>query len=225
MTLEELVDEFYRVCYKYPDRLTVVHTPQTPEDMIVDNSPHSSEWVRWKLLERSKVIVPEFVEFEKEIGCKLPESFKLWHSRNFTLSGDVGFVRLPAIPSNNPFQPLRDKLIGGWIPKEVEDQGFLPFGSDGWWDAGSLCFKTSANIENADYPIYLWDHGWVGTDREFRIVFSNFRKLLECCVHYAGGKLPDYDPRPKGTKGFATIDPEGAGKFLAAEDNLKGKHL
>jgi hypothetical protein len=213
MSLDELIEEFYRVCYGNRANLRTVETPTTPQEMLVDDDSHASDWVRWKLIERSKVIVAEFAKFENEISYKLPESFKLWHSRYFTLDGDIGFVRLPAIPSNDPFKPLRKLMFEGWIPKQIADQGFLAFGSDGN-DRGSLCFKTSAVVENADYPIYLWDHGWVGTNRELRLMFSSFRKLLECSVHHAGGKLIEHGTLPEGVKGFSFIDPEGAGTFF-----------
>jgi hypothetical protein len=206
--LDTLIEEFYRACYP-KDRLKSVH-PSPPKEMMVDENDQR-EWFEWKLVKRSEGIDPQFTAFENEIGCILPESFKQWHSRYYTLDGDLGFIRLPAIPSNDPFGPVRHEMFEMYLPERYREQGFLPFGSDGAWDAGPLCFHTGINDDAADWPIYLWDHD--NAKQDPILCFSNFRKLLECSIHDWGGHLLDYGSLAIGSQGFTVIDPEGAGRF------------
>lgn len=214
MTLDELIEEFYRVRYRN-HKLFQVYTPDTPSEMIVGPSPDTKDWIEWRLLERSKHIDTDFDAFEEEIGIQLPSSFKRWHSRYYTLDGDVSLVRLPSIPLNVPFGPLRSAMSGAmYFPENFRKMGYLQFGDDGN-DVGPICFHTGAPCENHDYPIYVWDHEGDDEDVSFlSLMFTSFRKLLECVVHHHGGTLPDYEELPEGYAGFKIIDPEGAGRYF-----------
>ena len=131
MPLNDLIELIYRVRYGNPDRLYQVRTNFTPEDMIVKYDPKSAGRIQWRLIRRSDGIDPGFSDFEREIGCALPESFKLWHSRYYTLNGDIGFVRFRSIPSNDPFGPLRKEMTGKglYLPDTIVERGFVGFAS------------------------------------------------------------------------------------------------
>lgn len=214
MSLDELIDEFYRVRYKRQMPLYMVLTADTPTEMIIGRSPDTTDWIEWKLLERSNDIDPAFTVFEKEIGHKLPESFKRWHSRYYTLDGDISIVRLPEIPSNNPFGDLRSQMFDQYLPEALSKRGFIPFASDGN-DVGPLCFDSSMIIDDNEWPIYVWDHEGDDSDKYLKLIFSNFRKLLECCTHLYGGQLAGYGELAEGISGFSVIDPEGAGNYFS----------
>lgn len=214
MSIDEIIEAFYDECYRKSRPMYTVKTPNIPSDMIAGPGRYNDDWIEWKLLPRAAGIDPTFANFEREVGVTFPNSFKLWHSRYFTLDGDVGFVRLPEIPSNDPFGPLRFEMFEIYTPQELRDRGFVAFGGDGWWDAGSLCFNTSADVSDGEWPIYLWDHDSVGTEQELELMFTNFQKLLECCIHNCGGTLPEYGPLPEGVEGFKIIDPTGIGVYF-----------
>jgi hypothetical protein len=213
---KDLIETFYDVCHRQfaPFMLPVV--PDDPAEMLV-GTPTSSNWIEWKLLFRSTGIDPAFATFEQEMGVVFPHMFKLWHSRYFTLDGGIGGVGenavisgiyLPAIPSNDPFGPLRFEMTEMDFPEKQRARGFVPFASA--WDVGPLCFDTSADVKDADWPIYIWDHE---DEDDIHIVFSSFRKLLECCIYNCGRMPPGYTRLPPGKEGMKSIDPTGYGLY------------
>lgn len=188
--------------------------------MIVEVGKYGS-FVQWELLHRSQAIDPQFHDFEREVGVTFPDSFKRWHSRYFTLDGGIGGhgaisgIDLPAIPSNDLFGPLREQMFEIYLPEPLRRRGFVPFASA--WDTGPLCFDTTAQVPDADWPIYIWDHE---DEQDVQLVFSSFRKLLECCVHNCGGIMPDYGPLPEDVDGLKSIDPNGIGLYY---DMMEGR--
>jgi len=212
MSIGEVIDELYRVRYLNCGPLHWVHTAETPKEMIVGTTS-SADWIEWRLLERSNKVSADFVTFEAEIGYTLPHSFKLWHSRYYTLDGDMSIVRLPPIPLHSPFTPLRDEMFEQYLPETLRQKGYLPFGSDGN-DTGPICFHTALGSEDSEYAIYVWEHEGDESERYMTLMFSNFRKLLECCVHLHGGRLTNYPTLPDQYEAFAVIDPDGAGKYF-----------
>jgi hypothetical protein len=203
--ISELIEEFYRACYGHRP-MKMVWTSDTPRDMMVHpDDEDENEWFEWKLVERSQGIAPGFEDIEKECGHALPESFKQWHSRYFMLDGDLGMVRLPEIPSNDPFGRLRE-IMFGYEPASLIAQGLVPFAYDGN-DGGALCFDTRKPAENNEWSILFHDHEWNEIER-MEIVFTSFRKLLECCIHVWDGTLMDYPGIEPRYKGFAQIDPK-----------------
>jgi len=207
--LDDLIQELYRKRYGNPVAGKIVCTSDTPEEMIPETDNGLSGWVEWKLIERRGEIDPGFEALEKELKCKLPYSFKYWHSRYYQLDADMSLIRLPAVPSNNPFKDLRREMFEMYFPEKYREQGYVPFGSDGN-DTGPICFHTQAEVDDFDYPVYVLEPY---TKDSMQLQFSNFRKLLEYLVHYLRGTLTDYGDLPEGYAGFKIIDPDGAGKY------------
>lgn len=218
-SLHDLVEELYRVRYRRTTN-TTVWIPEMPTDMI-SSKKGIDGWADWKLIERSGEIDPGFKDLEEETGYSLPYSFKYWHSRYYQLDGDMGLIRLPEIPSNKPYSPLRSHIFQMYLPEEYRQRGFLPFGAADN-DMGPLCFYTQADVPNADWPIYGWNHDVMpGTYNhvptaawDLPLCFSNFRKLLECIVHFLGGHLPEFPELPPKQAGFRIIDPDAAGIYF-----------
>ena len=207
----DLVDRFYKTVYANKIMLGTVFIEFTPLDMVVSQEYRIGGWVDWKLIRRSEGIDPALTDFELEIGYSLPHLFKLWHSRYYTLYGQIGIARLPEIPSNNPLEPLR-KTYYELLPEQLYQIGLIPFGDEGMMDAGPLCFDTRQPMPDADWPIVYWDHEWANSDREISpAVFSSFGKLLECAIHYWSPGVLGWKAQQKRIRGFFHIDPHGAG--------------
>jgi hypothetical protein len=208
----DLIDQFYNTVYKARTPLKTVYAVNTPHDMIVGNEPDSEGWIEWRLIRRSETIDPALAEFEQEIGHPLPHLFKQWHSRYYTLDGDIGIARLPEIPSNDSLRPLRTTYRCFFPDERLYNMGLIPFGNEAMMDAGPLCFDTRVSISDANWPIIYWDHEWANTNREIGpAIFSSFGKLLECAIHYWAPGIQDGKMRTKRIRDFFEIDPTGAG--------------
>lgn len=207
MDENELIETLCRLRYKPPTMWTVFGD-WIPHEMLVTGQVDKEGWVEWKLLPRSVGVDPGFAKLEKEIGATFPRMFKLYYSRYYFLDGDLSMLRFPRSTPNKPFDELRDLILNSYFPERIKGIGLIPFASDGN-DAGPLCFDTRQSRNDADYPIVLWDHDWVGTHNEISpTIFSSFTKLLECCVHLWS---KDKTPYTQGIAGFVEIDPDGAG--------------
>jgi hypothetical protein len=205
----DLVERFYETVYAALAPLWTVLTPSTPSEMLISGEPDAYGWVEWKLIRRSEGIDPALVEFEQELGHRLPQLFKLWHSRYYTLDGGIAIVRLPSIPSNDPLRSLRKQ--GGFLPERLYEM-LIPFGTEGMLDAGPLCFDIRNPVPDADWPIRYWDHEWNGTEREIGpVIFSSFGKLLECAIHYWLPGALGWETQRSRISGFFDIDPDSAG--------------
>lgn len=208
--LDELIDRFYELNYPKGSLFTSMFMHRfdgVPADMIVsDPNPHGR--FEWKLVERSRGIDPSLDSFEAEIGHKLPEAFKLWNSRYYTLEGYAHILYLPTSPTHDPFREMRS-LFFDFRPEDVSQIGLIPFGEERL-GIGPLCFDTREPNPAADWPICYFEHDFPD-DAIGPVIFSSFHKLLECCVHYLSGPGTDDWSRKERIPDFFDIDPTGAG--------------
>ncbi|GAB5493721.1 MAG: hypothetical protein Phog2KO_39360 [Phototrophicaceae bacterium] len=211
--LDELIEAFYKLNYsedKNPYILNARIYSQIPEVMITSREEENYGRVRWKLTKHRDDINPDFEVLEEKIGVVLPYSFKLWHSRYFTLNGFSHLIYLPISPSNDPLYGLRQQIFNSWHPQEIRDSGLIMFGSERN-GIGPICFDVRKPVQDNDYPIVIWDHEYP-SDRVSSPIFSSFSKLLECCVYYLSGNSIDWWVRDRRISKFAEIDPLGAGQ-------------
>jgi hypothetical protein len=100
----------------------------------------------------------------------------------------------------------------------------VPFADERFADAGPVCFDTRSPVADADYPVVLWDHEFVGTAEEIRPLFSSTTAMFRCLVflveHELGNQLfwrDDTDSqelvaaKEVALKQFLDLDPQGAG--------------
>lgn len=208
--LDELIDQFYALNYPKGPITTHVQRGRVPADMVV-SGPYPNRMVEWKLVERCRGIDPGFDSFEAEIGYKLPESFKLWSSRYYTLDCHTDILSLPASPTDDPFGELRDWFFRAYRPEHLGQIGLIPFGDEAA-GAGPLCFDARSSASgSSDWPILYVDHDSPPDEAIGPIIFSSFHKLLECCVHYLSGPGTDYWSRRERIPDFLELDPTGAG--------------
>lgn len=209
--LDELIDRFYALNYAKGPLFTYVARGRAPADMVI-SGPTLSGRIEWKLVERCPGIDPAFESFEAEIGYRLPESFKLWNSRYYTLDGHAHILYLPTSPTNDPFGQLRDYFFN-YRPENLSQIGLIPFGEERI-GIGPLCFDTR-QTNSVDWPIRYFDHDSSSDDAIDDaigpIIFSSFYKLLECCVHYLSGPRADHWSCLERIPDFFELDPAGAG--------------
>lgn len=207
--LDELIDRFYALNYPKGPIVTRVQRGRVPADMVISGPDPRTRMVEWKLVERCRGIDPGFVSFEAEIGYKLPESFKLWSSRYYTLDCHTHLMSLAASPTNDPFGELRDWFFKAYRPEQLGQIGLIPFGDEGI-GIGPLCFDTR-HSSSTDWPIRYVDHDSSPEDAIGPIIFSTFHKLLECYVHSLSGNGTDYWSCIERIPDFFVLDPTGAG--------------
>tara|TARA_R110001583_G_scaffold127391_2_gene278990 strand:- start:430 stop:669 length:240 start_codon:yes stop_codon:yes gene_type:complete len=64
-------------------------------------------------------------------------------------------------------------IFNGYPSEDLIEKGRIPFAN--WSDWGLLCFDTTADCKNNNYPIVLWDHEVYD---EFQIQYSDFENMI-----------------------------------------------
>ena len=167
--MEEIIDKYLN----HWSQLELNKLPINIEPEMADpNQDPSKEWKTWFPIP-SKVTDEELAEFENQLGKPLPDSYKrfLKHKHFYDLSiSECTFFRHPV---NTWKTILTNEIFDGYPTEYLIDKGRIPFAS--WSDWGLLCFDTSANYGNNDYPIVLWDHE---VEDEIQKKYRNFENML-----------------------------------------------
>jgi hypothetical protein len=219
--MSSIDDAFFEAYERHFSTHVAVRTERTPEDMVVRELDVG--WIEWRLLPGGRAVREVLDEVERVSGLCLPPSFRRWYGSRHTLSMDIGLVRLPANPSNDPGRPLLDRLAtrsGLASAARPLELGLTPFGEEAHMDAGPLCFDRRRGGDPDAWPITYWDHDFVGSEREIGpILFSSFDRLLIACTAYLQrfvearereeGRLNEH--LPEILEALLDADPEGAG--------------
>ena len=166
--MEEIVD-------KYLNRQIEIGLNQAPikveEEMEDRNQDRSEEWRIWYPIP-SKVTDEELNDFEENIGYKFPESYRKFlkykHFYELNIS-EYSFCKHPV----NVWKVYLNDMIYENPPEFLIEEGRIPFAD--WSDWGLLCFDTTVECENNNYPIVLWDHE---REDEFEFKYSDFEGVL-----------------------------------------------
>jgi len=189
--VEEYFESFFRGvnCY-FPS------SGKLPEEII--DSISDDGWIKWKLL-KSKVSFSE-----EKIDIEYPELFKKWLTSYYTLTSDIGILRLPTFNILNPFKDLNDLIDFGNSIGILEKQ-LIPFG-DECNDVGPLVF----DLNYPNKPIRFYETQFFGSDEGIGpIIFSDFESLLKCSISF----MNNYDKIGyNAINYFFEIDPKGAGE-------------
>lgn len=151
-TIKNIIDIYLR---KWVD-MGINQLPVQIETEMSDlNQDMSEEWRTWFPV-NSKVTDEEIIELENRIGYKFPEDYKtfLKHKHFYELQiSEISFCEHPV----NTWRTSLTAMIFDGYPKEfLIDKGYIPFAN--WSDWGMLCFDTSKNQKDKNYPVVLWDH-------------------------------------------------------------------
>jgi len=140
-----------KIIDKYLDELISIELNKLPGQIVSEmsdpNQDKNEEWRIWNPIQ-STVTDEEIKEFESRLGHNLPESYTKRAS-------------------------LSEMIFDGYPREYLIDTGRIPFAN--WSDWGLLCFDTTVENQNSDYPIVLWDHEVFD---EFESKYSNFDNMI-----------------------------------------------
>lgn len=204
--MTNLIDQFF-VAYLEAFNSITVFTNTTPKEMMA--SPVNKEgWFKWKTV-TGTLQDADYKNIEDHFNIELPKSFIDWHKAYFFLGGDCSILRLPTSNPNEPLQEIKRNL--NWhVPQQLIPQKLYPFASEGN-DTGPLVFDARSPLVNNEFPIRIYNQEFGGDIEGLgEIIFSSFRKLLECLTHYLTQlkTRKSFEIIPD----FFQIDPAGAGK-------------
>lgn len=141
-------------------------------EMAEKNANKNEEWKKWFPIP-STVKDFELTEFEKDIGYKLPESYKQFLKTTHFYELYINECSFCSHPINIWRSKLMEMIFNGYPSKYLIETGRIPFAN--WSDWGLLCFDTTIKCENNNYPVVLWDHEML--DR-FEYKYSDFNCML-----------------------------------------------
>jgi hypothetical protein len=187
-----------------------------PEAMQDPSIPPIDDWVGWKAIE-STVTDSDLDSLEQELGLAFPPLYREFlQYRHFVGLTERG-VRFERHLCHDWRERLRREYFHGWPRERIVDVGLIPFGSEAFMDAGSVCFDTRRRETGGDCPVVFWDHEWIGTENEIQPMFSSSRKMFECLAFVAATDIDcfhpaaSYEEAQESLSTFLSIDPQGAG--------------
>jgi hypothetical protein len=141
-------------------------------EMSDPNQDKDAEWQIWHPVQ-SNVTNADIEMFESRIGYQLPESYKRFLKHKHFYELQISACSFCAHPAGIWHASLVDMIFDGYPREFLFDKGRIPFAN--WSDWGLLCFDTTAQCIDNDYPIVLWDHEEA---TQFESQFSNFETML-----------------------------------------------
>ena len=203
-------------------RLDLMRWPgKLPDAMRDESIPTSNDWIGWRPIP-STVTPQDLNGLEKETGLKYPPLYREFlQYKHFVGLTEFG-VRFERHLIGAWQETLRKAYFRCWPRELVVDRGLLPFGSESLMDAGAVCFDTRKPAQDGDWPVVIWDHEWVGTEKEVRPMFSSCTRMFACLLFVANNDVnfvyhdeaDDNSLLPQKQdllQRFLAIDPDGAG--------------
>ncbi len=141
-------------------------------EMAEKNANKNQEWNKWFPI-KSTVTDLELEELEKEIGHKLPLSYKNFLKYKHFYELYISECSFCAHPIKTWRAKIMEMIFDGYPSEDLIETGRIPFAN--WSDWGLLCFDTTTKSENNNYPIVLWDHE---TYDEFQFQYSDFESMI-----------------------------------------------
>jgi len=195
--------------------------PDMPVVMRDQDKPAMDDWLSWKPIPSTVTdidIGDLSVHFRGELPSAYVAFLKYRHFYHLTERG----IR------------FEQHVVGRWKNRIIElfddyQQHFpsgshlIPFGTETFMDAGPVCFDFGNRQPDGDCPVVFWDHEWVNSDREIRLLFSSAAKMFESLLFLATATVdfcyhdPDIDnpealpEKQKLLAEFLAIDAGGAG--------------
>ena len=155
-----------------------------PTEMRDTNGSAMDDWVPWRPI-ASTVTDGDISELQSRFRGPLPAPYVafLKHRHFYELVGcGVRF---------------EDHVVGRWKKRLIDlydtyrlrfpnGSHLIPFGRETFMDAGPVCFDFQKRRSNGDCPVVFWDHEWVSTDREVRLLFSSSERMFRCLAFARG---------------------------------------
>lgn len=165
-----------KIIDKHLNNLVLLELNKLPKEianaMTDSKQDKTEEWRVWNPI-KSTVSDLEIEEIESRLGHEFPLSYKrfLKHKHFYVLQiGECSFCEHPIGTWRTT---LMEMILNGYPREFLIDKGKIPFAN--WSDWGLLCFDTTTNQINNEYPIVLWDHEFLN---QFTPKHESFEKMI-----------------------------------------------
>jgi hypothetical protein len=223
MTTPTIATHFVDTALATLRRLDIARTPHPnmPESMRDHGADQLDDWIPWKPIV-STVTADDIRDLENKLSLPMPNLYRsfLQHKHYFDLWSPG--VRFPSFSVDQWRKELR-MLHTAFEPERTVGQGYLPFASEAFCDAGLICFDTR-KMRDGDCPVVYWDFESAETDEEYRPLFSSVSAMFRCLTVAAEQDLnifyhhPEDPPetlpaRMQSLRRFLKEDPQTAGSI------------
>lgn len=202
------------------DMARVPH-PNVPDSMRDHSADAVDDWIPWKPI-ASTVTADDIRDIENELSLLMPDLYRSFLQHKHHLDLWSPGIRFPSFPVDQWRKEMR-MLHTAFEPERTVGQGYLPFASEAFCDAGLICFDTR-KMRDGDCPVVFWDFELVETDEEYRPLFSSASAMFRCLTIAAEQDLnifyyyPEDPPetlpvRKQSLQRFLKEDPQTAGSI------------
>ncbi len=168
-TIKNIIDTYLK---KWVD-LELNSMPGDVEPEMADpDQDKEDEWRTW-IPVTGKVKDSEIEEIEIRTGHPFPDDYKTFLKHRHFYELQIAEVSFCEHPVNTWRASLSEMIFNGYPRELLIGKGYIPFA--GWSDWGLLCFDTSRNQADRNYPVVLWDHE---REDEFRDQYRDFYDLM-----------------------------------------------
>ena len=165
----------------------------------------------------------EIDEFEQSVELIFPPLYRYFLKALHFTSFDCVILSFESHPQETWKQKLDTLYHGSWSPDHILGVGLIPFGVETLAESGPVCFDTRERSRFPDYPVVVWDHDWVGSEKEIFPLFSSCEAMYRCLLFFARQKInflhhderhdlvEELEIKRKLLRAFLDLDPSGAG--------------
>jgi hypothetical protein len=165
----------------------------------------------------------ELDELEHSIDLSYPPLYRYFLKAHHFNSFDCVLLRFESHPNETWKQNLDTLYHRAWSPDRILEIGLIPFGMESLAEAGPVCFDTRDSSRIPDYSVVVWDHDWVGSEKEIFPLFSSSEAMYRCLLFFAKQEInffyhdeevdsaEELENKRKLLKDFLDLDPLGAG--------------
>ncbi|WP_282031856.1 SMI1/KNR4 family protein [Winogradskyella eximia] len=167
--MEEIIDHYLNeLIANETNSLPIKIEPEMTDETNLKNQ----EWNKWLPI-KSTVTDLELNELEQEIGHGLPLSYRAFLKYKHFYELYISECSFCSNPIKTWRAEIMKMIFNGYPSEDLIEKGRIPFAN--WSDWGLLCFDTTADCKNNNYPIVLWDHEVYD---EFQIQYSDFENMI-----------------------------------------------
>ncbi len=142
--------------------------PEMEDTLKVTNK----EWKFWNPI-GSKVTDNDLDDFERQIGHKLPNEYRIFLKYKHFYELNISFASFCSHPVNLWRFSLSTMMLEPYLDESLVTKGLLTIAN--WGDWGFLCFDVNLNKGDSNYPVVLIDHENIN---KIEKVFIDFYDLI-----------------------------------------------
>ena len=171
--IKKTVDDALKEMSKVKIRMMV--PGDIPSEMLDETIEPMDDWRGWRPVD-SIVIDTDIEKFEKQIGIRLPTSYReyLKYKHFYNLRIPDTAVNLFSHPPDKELTNLRTHIFNYHEPELIIGRRYIYIAD--FHDYGLLCFDANIEIADNEFKVVYIDHENL---EDIHIYANNFRDLLE----------------------------------------------